>query len=682
MSSPELPLASRLLFGCTVFLSAFLLFSIEPLTAKRILPWFGGSAAVWSTCLVFYQATLLLGYGYALLVTRFLRPFWATVVHVALLATCLLFLPIGPAAHWRTTTSGEPSVLILTVLAASIGLPFLALSASSPLLQHWIAKSGYQTPYKLFALSNVASLLALLSYPFLIEPSLDTGTQGRLWSILFAVFAILCAIVAWRSCYADESSGIPRYEKIYILPDRLLAWFALSTCGSMLLLSITNHLDENVAAVPLLWVLPLSIYLLTFVFTFGARRSLQRGVWLRLLAFALGVLGYSIYNVNAVEAIQVTIPILLVGLFVCCMFCHGELNRLRPDAGNLTTFYLVIAAGGAAGAILVGLVAPAVFNGVYELPVTLALTALLALLLTWNGAGWPLRLLWVGVVASMVVVVGANVAAYRKNTIALNRNFYASLRVLESPRVGPSQTRTLLNGTIEHGSQYLLLPNRKRPTTYYGPESGVGILLREGFDRPKRVGVVGLGTGTLAVYGLPGDQFRFYELNSQVTAIAQSLFTYIRESQAAIQVIPGDARLSLAREIGLPRLDILVLDAFSSDAIPVHLLTAEAMALYKQRLTPEGVLAIHVSNNFLDLAPVVEKLGRSVDWHSILIRSHEDNDLDLSAADWVLVSANTQLLENATLRVHSLPINSRPDLRIWTDDYNNLFQLLKTPQIH
>ena len=371
----SLPGPLRLLYAGTIFLSAFLLFAIEPLTAKRILPWFGGSSAVWATCLVFYQSALLLGYGYAAFVAKRLAPIRISTIHIGLLLLSLLLLPIGPARHEQAAIDPDPSLLILGILGASIGVPFLALSATTPLLQHWIARSGYATPYRLFALSNTASLLALLCYPFLVEPALDTHAQGRLWSILYVVFALACIAVAWTARHSQSPLTRAAAERIFILPDRVLAWFALSTCGSMLLLSVTNHLDENVAPVPLLWVVPLALYLLTFILSFGAARNFRRGLWLRLLAFALGVLGYAIYDINAVEALQVSVPLLLAGLFVCCMFCHGELNRLRPAADDLTFFYLIIAAGGAAGAILIGLVAPRLLNATYDLPITLGLTS-------------------------------------------------------------------------------------------------------------------------------------------------------------------------------------------------------------------------------------------------------------------------------------------------------------------
>ncbi len=671
---------SRVLYAVTIFVSAFLLFSLEPLIAKRILPWFGGSAAVWSTCLVFYQTALLAGYVYARLITRLPARIQA-IIHIAVLASSLALLPIGPSARWKPSPMEDPSWLILAMLTVSIGVPFAALSATSPLLQDWLARSGYSTPYRLFAVSNSASLAALLAYPLLIEPALRTSQQSVCWSVVYAVFAALCAIAALQSRLGEsQDARLSISDEPARLPQRGY-WFALAACGSMLLLSITNHISQNVAAVPLLWVLPLAIYLLTFILTFGGRTIYTRGLWLRLLAFALGILGYAIYNVSAVEPIQVSLPVALAGLFVCCMFCHGELNRLRPHASDLTGFYLMVAAGGAAGAIFVGLIAPRIFTNIYELPLTLAVTAALALLLNWREGAWPVRLLWIAVAGCMMFVFGENVKSYGENTLAMRRSFYGSLRVVESARAGPEQTRTLYHGTIEHGAQFLWPPGRFRPTTYYGPDSGVGIVLRDCFPGPKRVGIVGLGVGTVAAYAKSGDTFRFYEINRQVIDIAKSLFFYLREAHGDMQMVEGDARLSLERETG-SAFDVLVLDAFSGDAIPVHLLTKEAVELYLTRLNRDGVLAFHVSNNYLDLAPVVRQLAETIGCPAVLVRSHENDDELVLPADWVLVTNNSTVLENPAVRVHSEPIASRQGLRLWTDDYNNLLQILKTPQFH
>jgi SAM-dependent methyltransferase len=361
------------------------------------------------------------------------------------------------------------------------------------------------------------------------------------------------------------------------------------------------------------------------------------------------------------------------------MFCHAELRRLRPAASGLTGFYLMIAFGGAAGAIFVGLLAPRLFSGIYELPLTLCFTASLALLLVWSAGAWGVRLLWVAVLVCMAGAAVANVRAYRQNSITLRRSFYGSLRVVQSPHAGPEQTRTLFHGTIQHGAQFLAPARRMRPITYYGPDSGVGILLRECFPLPKRVGVVGLGTGSLAVYGQPGDTFRFYEINSQVIEIAQSLFFYTRETPAHVEIVEGDARLSLQRE-SIPPFDVLALDAFSGDAIPVHLLTREAVALYLRHLKPDGVLVFHVSNNYLDLAPVVAQLAQEIHYKTLEVKSHAVPEDLIVPAEWVLVTRNQSVLENTALKLHAQPIPPRPDLRPWTDDFNNLLQILKAPR--
>lgn len=676
MSNP-LSSAKTVVFAGTIFLSAFLLFSIEPLMAKRILPWFGGSSAVWATCLVFYQTALLVGYFYALLLTRWAAPRVQSYVHIALLAGSLVLSPVSPSQSWKPQDPSDPAWLILALLTINIGLPFIVLAATSPLLQAWLARAGHQSPYRLFALSNLASLAALLAYPLVIEPSLSTTAQITVWRGLYAVFVAMCALVTWTSAHKSpvpQTSG----DFEWIPPWRKIFWFILPACSSMLLLSVTNHLDQNVAPVPLLWVLPLAVYLLSFVVSFGSRKVYRRALWLRLLAFALGVLGYSIYNVNSIEALQVSLPIFLTGLFICCTFCHSELNRIRPRTEDLTTFYLLIAGGGAAGAILVGLVAPSLFSAIYELPLSLVVTAALTILLIWPEGAWPVRLLWIGATAAMIAVVVANVKAYHSDALSLRRSFYGALRVVQSPHVGPQQTRTLFHGIVEHGAQYLLPPQRTRPTTYYGSDSGIGIVLRDCFASPKRVGVVGLGVGTLAAYGQPGDTFRFYEINRQVIDISQSLFFYLRESHAKIDIIEGDARLSLERDTS-PPFDVLALDAFSGDAIPTHLLTREALAIYKAHLRPQGVVAFHVSNGYLDLAPVVRQLASDAGFHAALVRSSGNTDDLTLDADWVLVTNNRAVLDNPSILLRSVPISSDTQLRSWTDDYNNLLQILRAP---
>jgi SAM-dependent methyltransferase len=668
----------RVLAAVTIFFSAFLLFTVEPLFAKRILPWFGGSAAVWTTCLVFYQTALLFGYLYARLLTRYLAPVAQALVHAALLLLSLLLLPIGPSNRWQPLSAAQPTCHILAMLTATLGLPFIVLSATSPLLQQWLARAGEPTPYRLFALSNFASLAALLAYPLVIEPSLDISRQRVWWSIGFGAFAVACGWFAFliRSAAGvgpldGEAEPLPVFRRIY--------WFSLAACGAMLLLSVTNHITQNVAAVPLLWVLPLAIYLASFVLGFGSQHLYRRSLWLRLLAMALGLLAYTVYNIDTIKAIQESLPIFLGGLFVCCMFCQGELFLHRPPPSGLTEFYLVIAAGGAAGAIFVGILAPFLFAGVYELPFTLLVTALLALISTWGNNGWPARILWVGVAGCMAAVFAANVIAYRENSLLLMRSFYGSLRVVQSPHAGPEQTRTLFHGTIQHGAQFVWADRQRRLLTYYGRDSGIGIVLRECLPAgPRRVGIVGLGAGTLAAFGQPGDTFRFYEINPQVIDIAHSLFFFTRQSVARVEIVEGDARLSLEQEHA--PFDVLALDAFSGDAIPVHLLTGESVALYLRLLKPGGVIAFHVSNNYLALSPVVRQLANQAGYQAVEVKNHDDPENNVFAADWVLVTNNPAVLENSAIRLHAVPIFSRDGLRAWTDDFNNLLEIVKWPE--
>jgi len=665
----------RVLAAAAIFASAFLLFVVEPLFAKRILPWFGGSAAVWSTCLVFYQTALLVGYLYARMLARHANALTQVVVHSALLLCALLLLPIAPSERWQPAGSEQPMWDILVMLTATLGLPFVVLSATSPLVQYWLARTGDPVPYRLFALSNFASLAALLSYPLVIEPSMDIGAQRIWWSVGFGCFVVVCGGFALLSRRDASAAQVDNAKPEPLPVFRRFYWFSLAACGSMLLLSVTNHITANVAAVPLLWVLPLAIYLLSFVFGFGAGRFYSRAIWLRLLAIALGLIAYSVYNIEKIDAMERSLPIFLGGLFVCLMFCQGELYVSRPEANGLTDFYLIIAAGGAAGAIFVGIVAPNFFEGVYELPFTLCATAVLALVSTW-AYGWPLRVLWIGVAGCMAAVFVTNVRAYHEGSLLLTRNFYGSLRVVQSPHAGPEQIRTLFHGTIQHGAQFLSPDLQRRPLTYYGRDSGIGILLRECMpSAPRRIGVVGLGTGTLAAFGQSGDEMVFYELNPQVITIANALFWFIRQSHAHVQIVEGDARLSLQKETR--PFDLLVLDAFSGDAIPVHLLTRESVALYLRLLKPNGVIAFHVSNHYLALAPVVKQLANEAGYQAVQVTNHDDVENSVFASDWVLVTNNPAVLDNGAILLHSAPIEKREKLRPWTDNFNNLIEIVR-----
>lgn len=673
----SLPRAERLLFAATIFLGAFLLFLIEPLFAKLILPWFGGSAAVWATCLVFFQSALLLGYFYADVTARRISPKQQSLLHLGLLLASLLWLPIAPQSFWRSHLNIDPAWRILALLTFSIGLPFILLSATGPLIQTWYARRAHgRSPYRLFALSNIASLLGLLAFPFLIEPRLSSRSQATLWSAAYLLFVVCCARSAWLSrtqvANAKAAETLPEDEAPPKFSIKLL-WLGLSACGSMMLLAATNHLTENVAPVPLLWVIPLALYLLSFSIVFAKHRFYPRWLLARFLAVALGAAGYAIYDSSLTHAIQISVPLFCCSLFVVCLFCHGELARTKPSVTYLTSFYLTIALGGALGAGCVGLLAPHILSGVYELPFVLLLAAILAAIMHWQD-GWSARIFWFGATGAMCAVLVLNVKTARKDTVASMRNFYAALRIEESGTI--LRHRSLIHGTIQHGAQFLSWPENRNPTTYYGRKSGIGIALEYCCNGPKRVGVIGLGTGTLAAYGKPGDSFRFYEINPQVIRVAQDWFSYLKQSPAKSEIIPGDARLSLESE-SPQNFDVLAVDAFSGDAIPVHLLTKEAFALYFRHLKPDGILAVHTSNTYLDLAPVVKLLADDARYTARLISSEEEAPALISSADWVLVTRNQRFLELSETSAGSESISVPDHLRLWTDDYNNLYKILR-----
>jgi len=636
---------------------------------------------VWAACLVFFQCALLLGYLHADVTSRRLTPARQAQLHIALLILSLLFLPIAPRFLQAQRAGSDPASAILILLTASIGLPFVLLSATSPLVQAWYARASAQRePYHLFALSNLASLLALLSYPLLIEPHVAAHRQATLWSALFALFVLLCAATAW---FARTASTTPAVAARTVqsetaaaptLREKLL-WLGFSACSSMLLLSITNKLLEDVAPVPLLWVLPLALYLLTFALAFSRRIFYWRWLSVRFLAVALGSFGYAIYEPMYTESVQVSVPVFCIGLFLCCWFCHGELALRRPAPRYATSFYLMISVGGALGAIFVGLAAPHLFTAIYELPLALIFTASLAVAALWPQ-GWLIRLFWIAAAAAMVIVLVRNVREFDRDTIVRMRSFYGALRVRQFSNWLKEPYRTLYNGKIEHGAQYVNPPQSLLPTTYYGPDSGVGLALTRCCPNAKRVGAIGLGAGTLAAYGKTSDYFRFYEINPQVVNIARTSFSYLRDTPAKVDIVLGDARLSLQSEAP-QQFDVLAVDAFSGDAIPVHLLTREAFALYLRHLKPDGILAVHTSNSYLNLPPVVQLLAADAGCDAQLIENEDEHRKLIDSSDWVLVTRNRRFLGAIDSTVMIEPISVPPNLRVWTDDFNNLFQILR-----
>ncbi len=680
------------MFGGTIFLGAFLLFLVEPMAAKGLLPVLGGSSAVWGTCLVFFQGALLGGYLYA----RWLTGGGARRrgVHLALLGLGVGVLalagrmPVGGDA-------GHPVGTVFRTLAVTIGLPFLLLGATSPLLQVWMARvEGGAVRYGLFALSNAGSLLGLAAYPVAIEPYVTLRGQRVGWAVGFAVYAGMMGWLSWREriwgvdaplrheeAVAKEGHTVPDPETDTerhtgsATRDRTM-WFLLPMGAAVQLAAVTSHLTVNIAAIPLLWMLPLAAYLMSFIVAFEASGLYRRGVVVRVLVVMMAALGYALTKTDTGLPIAVSIPFFLLELFAACVFCHAEVYRLRPAGGRreATEFYLMVAGGGVAGTFLVGIVSPLVFSANYDLALSFLVTAALALAVTWRD-GWGQRLLWgVGTGLLAALVVGLHVA-YGRRALEVRRNFYGTLRVTEkgSP-AGP--VRMLTNGTIQHGTQIFpwQQPGMERvPTTYYAVDSGVGRALGACCaGRGRRVGVIGLGVGTLAAYGKAGDWMRFYEINPLVRPVAGHWFTYLKDSAAEVTFAEGDGRASLAKEPA-QGFDVLVVDAFSGDAIPLHLLTVEAMREYRRHLGADGVMAFHVSNQYLRLAPEIAALAGAVGMEARLFESGEDQGKGEYRATWVLVSGVPGYCD----RMGGEKIAAVAGVRAWTDDYSSLLPLVQ-----
>jgi spermidine synthase len=670
-----------LLYGFTIFLSAFLLFQIQPMIAKMILPWFGGSASVWTTAMLFFQTALLGGYLYAHWSARRLKPGTQAFVHAALLSVSLLLLPVAPSAAWKPAGSEDPGLRILGLLAISIGLPYFLLSTTSPLIQAWYArKHRAALPYRLFGLSNLASLLGLLAYPVVVEPFVTLRQQSLGWSAAYAVFAALGIAAAFASRGQRAGGGALATEEPATEADRppklseQALWLLFAGCASTLLLAVTNHLTQNVASIPFLWVLPLGLYLVTFVLTFDYERLYDRKVFLWLMVLALAGMAYGLASWNSHTSLKLVVPAFSAGLFICCLFCHGELVKRKPAPQYLTSFYLMLSLGGALGGLLVGLVAPRVLPAYFELPIALAACSLIMLLAIDHrrqrliaAVGWTTA-------AVVLLAAGYYMVSYGKSVRVMARNFYGGLRVQEYNQGTDDETRAIVHGTVTHGMQHTLPSRRREALSYYGPGSGVALAAAHLRHSSLRVGVIGLGAGSLAAYARPGDVFRFYEINPLVEKLARSEFTFLADCRGKVDVVLGDGRLSLEREPD-QRYDLLVVDAFSGDAIPVHLLTKEALELYFRHLKPAGILALHITNTHLDLEPVVEKLAGTLGKRALLVSTDSDGSRGIYRSKWALLSRAA--LASPALQEAAEDLAKRPGLRVWTDEYNNLIQILK-----
>ena len=701
-----------LLFAASIFLSAFLLFQIQPMIGKFILPWFGGTPAVWSTVMLFFQILLTGGYAYAYWLIGKVKAKRQPIVHIALIAFAVLLLilfsfvwksPVTPDSSWKPDNVSSPILDIFKLLIVSIGLPYFILATNGPLMQAWFSRLFPQGSYtRLYALSNVGSLLGLLAYPIFIEPTLSLRAQGWMWSLGFAIFGLLAGWVAVgaQSGHATippvpapgASASQPKAHPASSTDQPSFAlislWIVLSATASLFLLSVTNQITQEVAVIPFLWVLPLALYLLSFILTFSGERGYNRVFYAIVFILSAALTLFVMLNATVIHAYWQILAYCLL-LFVACMLCHGELYLLRPSAEHLTKFYLMVSIGGAFGGIFVSLIAPVIFNGYWEFFVGLAMTIAIMLTVLRSNRDNTARVRFVFTVFILVTVMLATLSTYFSGAVFSKRNFYGVIRVREALIGDPPQRAYLmLHGITVHGLQFLFdlkVPNI--PTTYYVPESGVGLAIlnhpKYGHDQHMRVGLLGLGVGTLVAYAQPGDVYRLYEINPVVIDLAAGngdYFSFLSDSKADITVVPGDARVSLEGELteGNPQnFDVLVLDTFSSDSIPVHLVTKEAFAIYLKHLAPDGILAAHITNLHLDLQPVFWQLAQYYGLSMVRINYGGDSKGGY-VSHWILLARDPNLLKIPAIKNHSVDLSGySTNIKLWTDDYSNLYQILK-----
>lgn len=674
----------------TVFTGAFLLFGVQPIIARYILPLFGGSPDVWTACMLFFQLLLLAGYSYAhFSISRF-TPRTQAVVHTILIIAALIALPIIPDPNFKPQMHVYPVIQILLLLAGCIGLPYFVLSATSPLIQAWFSRTEPTSPpWRLFALSNAASLIALLSYPFIFEPAFTRNTQANIWSIGLGLYAALC-FVSTCLFVKKACSDIPLEKNISqtdtdadITLGRKLLWLALPAGASIELLAVTNKICQDIAVFPFLWVLPLSLYLLSFVICFHHEKFYIRPVFISL--FILGIVATILARpfhvaLHAKELIIVYSAM----LFFCCMVCHGELYRLRPPPRHLTAYYLTIAVGGAVGGVFVAVIAPLIFNAYSELHVGLLGCVLFVLFADQSGtlSRSRRRIFWI-IALIVVAIVGSSLQnrfTYKHQPMVTNtRNFFGVLTIREDNKGRDDMHMYMMqHGTTFHGLQFLDNNKRLIPTAYYGSKTGLGIALENlQITDALRIGAVGLGIGTIAAYARPNDHIRFYEINPEVKRLAKEYFTYLTECKGQTDIVIGDARLSLDSEPPQD-FDLLVLDAFSSDAVPVHLLTKEAFDIYLKHLKDKGLIAIHVSTLRLDLNPVIFNLADHFGLKFVWIATDQITQLGVFDADWILLTKDEKFLCHNNIQAARETISDEyKKLSLWTDDHMNLLQVLR-----
>jgi hypothetical protein len=731
------------LYTVTIFFAALLLFLVQPMFARMVLPLLGGSPAVWNTAMVFYQAALLAGYAWAHFGSRWLGVRKQAAIHAALMLAPLLVLPLAVPAGWTPPTQSNPMPWLLALLCVAVGLPFFVVSTTSPLLQKWFAATGHRhagDPYFLYAASNAGSLLALVSYPALVEPNLKLEGQSRFWSASYGVMVVLvigCAVALWRSkllapaglnSVPGEVSTVAAQNQAIELKRRA-RWVLLAFVPSSLMLGVTTFLSSDIAAVPLLWVIPLGLYLLTFILAFARRQFLSQTVLRRALPIAVVPLVVA-FTAQASQPIWLLMLLHLIAFFVASLLCHGALAADRPDTKHLTEFYLWLSVGGVLGGAFNALLTPLVFTSVAEYPLALVVAcwvglrnegsdesprerrndlvwpallgmAAAALVLALETAPWktnsavtalvfglptlvcfffskrPLRFaLGMGV----ILLAGGLHPGEKGRVLYAERSFFGVHRVTLDPS---GQYHLLVHGKTLHGVQSLDPVRRRESLTYYHRTGPIGQVLEAyGQDASRKIAAVGLGAGSLAAFGLPKQEWTFYEIDPVVLKLAhdERFFSFLRDSPANVRFVLGDARLSLGKAHD-GEFNLMVLDAYSSDAIPVHLVTREALALYLKKLAAGGILAFHISNLHLDLQPAFGNLARDAGLACLV-----QDDTDVSAEEvargkypsqWLVMARHADDLARFAKDSRWVPYRGDPRLPVWTDNYSSLLQVFQ-----
>ena len=732
----------QLFFALTLFVSATLLFVVQPMFAKIVLPLLGGSPAVWNTCMVFYQGSLLAGYLYAHFTTRWLGVRRQAGFHLVILCLPWLVLPVGMATAWTPPAEANPIPWLLLLLTASVGLPFFVVSASAPMLQAWFANTGHpaaKDPYFLYAASNLGSMLALLGYPVIVEPSLSLGGQSVAWTTGYGLLMLLtagCAVFLWRRgpdlelSMADEEPGrdVPQGDDPTF--STRMRWLVLSFAPSSLLLGVTAHISTDIAAVPLLWVVPLALYLLTFVLVFARRSILPHELMVRVQPFVVILLAVLFFH-GVSKMVWLKLLLHLVTFFVIAMVCHGELAKTRPRAKYLTEFYIWMSAGGVLGGLFNAMVAPAMFSSIVEYPLVIAVACLLrpkldsakpagsgrwfdlalpaamafglgglvlglqarGILMTEGSAsailavaglivfGFQSRPVRFGLGIAATFVVGSLCFGQETNLLHVERNFFGVIRVSRSP--APA-AHVMSHGSTNHGMQRLDPAERCQAIGYYHQSGPLGQVFAALGDphHAREIGIIGLGTGGITAYAQAGQRVVYYEIDPAVERLARDprYFTYLRDCKAETDVVLGDARLTIGAERD-SHFDILILDAFTSDAIPIHLITREAIGMYLEKLTPQGVLVLHISNRYLDLEPILGNIA-----HDLGAVCHIQKDRDVSAqqqaegkfpSTWALIARRPENLGQLPDDPKWKPVPKSPDYPLWTDDFSNILAVLR-----